>query len=364
MYYYDKVLVIEYLRRRRGPLNFYEIIDNILRKEISNRVKVQRGEERYAIYPFGYAGMLTKQILNQRYGIKEELIVDNYLSDINSYVLKIREVEYPEKYIWIIAVADASVRRSIIETLPASISADQIINIFEKNEEENEEENAPYPKDFRALSQIGRGGTNSIPAWEVLECVKKQKRDKQRVSVAEIGVDIGATSVEICKLLDKNDQYFAFDYEEKIEALFEDLGRLQIKCILHARGNSRKIYDSYNWNLSEMLLEMEEQEKEGMFDVVYLDGNHTLMFDGLACCLLKQLLKKDGYIIFDDIDKSYDKAGLDRSSPVFERYTEEQTADCQIRRVVNIFMRNDENFREIFLSNTLVPGRVVYQRLK
>ena len=337
-------------------MSFYETIDNKLGKEISNRVKVQREGRGYAIYPFGYTGMLTKQILNQRYGIKEELIVDNYLSDINSNVLKIHEVKYPEKYIWIITVADATIRKSIIETLPASILAEQIINIFE--------ENAPYPEDFRVLSQIGRGGVNATPAREVLECVKKKKRDKQRISVAEIGVDIGATAVEICRLLDEHDQYFAFDFGEKIEALFEDLRRLQVKCSLHARGNSTKIYDSYNWNLSEMLLEIEEQEKEGVFDVVYLDGAHSLAFDGLACCLLKQLLKKDGYIIIDDIDWSYKRAYTDRSNSAFERYTEEQIADCQIKRVINIFMRNDENFREIFLSNTLVPDRVVYQKLK
>lgn len=164
--------------------------------------------------------------------------------------------------------------------------------------------------------------------------------------------------------MDEDDQYFAFDYEDQIETLFEDFKRLpEVRCSLHAKGNSKRMHDSYNWKLSDMLLEMKEQEKDGIFDVAYLDGNHTLAFDGLACWLLKQLVKKGGYLIFDDVDWSYKKYRATHPT-AFERYTEEQVADCQIKRVINLFMRDDGNFREIYLTGTLVPSRVVYQRLK
>lgn len=330
-------------------MNVYERINSVLKATLCSL-----GGGKIAIYPFGKMGMQVKQILNQQYGILEAIIVDNYLADINPQIQKIDEVMNPEEYIWVITTADKAVKKSIIESLPISIPENQIIELFM--------ESAPYSNDFKVLSHIGRDGINSVPAWEVLECVRKKKRDRQTISVAEIGIDIGATAVEICKLLDKKDKYYAYDFEYKINALFEDFSKIpEIVCELNAEGNSERTYDSYNWNLSEMVLDMKENQIDGVFDVIYLDGAHSFCVDGLCCCLIKKLIKKDGYIIFDDIDWSFKKDCP--NSPQYGKFTEEQVADCQIKRVINIFMQEDDNFRELYLLKTLVPKRVVYQRI-
>ena len=303
-------------------------------------------------------GMRTKEVLNNRYGISEEIIVDNFLADINPRIKKVEEVESPENYIWIITAADKYVCQSIIATLPSIIPENHIIKIFK------EEVKRVYSDDFKVLFHLETDGINITPAWEVLECVKKKKRDKSAICVAEIGIDIGATAVEVCKLLDSKDKYYAFDFEDKVNALFQDFKRLpNIVCELYAEGNTRKSGDSYNWKLSEMLLYMQENQIDGVFDVVYLDGAHLFGIDGLACCLIKKLIKKGGYIIFDDIHWTYKNNSYEsRLAFLRESFPEEQLADKQIMRIINIFMQGDECFQEIYLRK-LVDWRPVYQRI-
>lgn len=347
----------------------YNKIDNALKDVFCKRDNTDR-PRKVIIYPFGQMGMQTKEVLNNRYGILEEIIVDNFLADVNPRIKKVEEVESPENYIWIIAVADKSVRQSIMATLPSIIPENCIVTIFkeEVKEEVKKEVKRVYSDDFKALSHLetdgGYGGCIT-PAWEVLECVKKKKRDKRVISVAEIGIDIGATAVEVCKLLDSEDKYYGFDYEDKVNALFEDFNRLpDIVCELYAEGNTRKPSDSYNWRLSKMLLDMQENQIDGVFDVVYLDGAHSFSIDGLACCLIKKLLKRGGYIIFDDVDLSFkNNSSEGRLAILRESYPEEQLADKQVRRVINIFMQGDEGFQEIYLRK-LVDWRAVYQRIR
>lgn len=353
----------------------YNKIDNALR-EVFVKEKME-GVGGVIIYPFGQMGIQTKEILNNRYGIYEEIIVDNFLADVNPRIKKVKEVSSPENYIWLITAADKAVRQNIMSTLPSTIPENCIVEIFkeetkrevvvkEVKEEVKKEVKRVYSDDFKVLSHLetdGGEGGNITSAWEVLECIKKKKRDKQSISVAEIGVDIGATAVEVCKLLDRNDKYYAFDYEDKVSALFDDFKRLpNIVCELYAEGNTRKVGDSYNWKLSEILLDMQESQIDGVFDVVYMDGAHLFGVDGLACCLIKKLIKKGGFIIFDDVDWTFKNNSKEwRWKIVKESFPEEQLADKQVKRVINIFMQGDENFREIYLKR-LADWRVVYQR--
>lgn len=92
--------------------------------------------------------------------------------------------------------------------------------------------------------------------------------------------------------LSSEDTYYFFDFADNAYALLEYLQKIpEVKCKLIAVGNSRKNWDSYNWNLSTMLLQIRSRDEDGMFDVVYLDGAHTFLHDGLAICMLKILMK-------------------------------------------------------------------------
>ena len=149
-------------------------------------------------------------------------------------------------------------------------------------------------------------------------------------------------------MLDVGDTYYVFDFEHRLKALKEDLQTRDfgVKCQLFTKGNSTKTFDSYNWNLSNMIFEMRERKQQGIFDVVYLDGAHALLHDGLAVCLLKELVKEGGFLILDDLFWSF---AITPKSLEFalRNYTEEQAKDYQCFRVQELFLSNDPNFEKL-----------------
>lgn len=65
---------------------------------IRERIKqlVDRGEEKFIIFPYGEEGMLTKKILNECFGIEECFIVDNGLAQYNP---KIKDFNFLSNYL-------------------------------------------------------------------------------------------------------------------------------------------------------------------------------------------------------------------------------------------------------------------------
>ena len=90
---------------------------------------------------------------------------------------------------------------------------------------------------------------------------------------------------------------------------------------------------------------MREDDLDGFFDVVYLDGAHTFMHDGLAVCILKQLIKKGGYLILDDLFWTY--SNWNGGKTVEGKLPKYQRDDKQILRVQEIFLRHDPNFEKL-----------------
>ena len=152
-------------------------------------------------------------------------------------------------------------------------------------------------------------------------------------------------------MLDADDVYYVFDFENKIKVFEEDLSALDfgVQCQVITKSNSHKEWDSYNWNLSKMVFEMRERHEAGMFDAVYLDGAHTFIHDGLAVCLLKELIKTDGYLILDDLFWTFAGSSWGQSVGP-SRLTEEQMNDKQIFRVQELFLTADSNFEKLSYS--------------
>lgn len=170
----------------------------------------------------------------------------------------------------------------------------------------------------------------------------------------------------MCKRLQQKDTYYAFDFDYIVEDLLYDLKRVPgICCNLVGKGNSSRYYDSYGWSLSELLFEMRNNNENGMFDIVYLDGSHSFIHDGLTCCLLKELIKPEGYLVFDDVFWTYEKSPSSNPNvnpKMKELFTDEQLCDCQVQRVLNAFMITDKRFKEICMSSSLNPERAVYRK--
>jgi hypothetical protein len=92
--------------------------------------------------------------------------------------------------------------------------------------------------------------------------------------VAEIGIGIGATSREICKILNNRGELHIYDFEGRATELRDDLYELGYTNV-RAFENSGRHWDSYNWSLARHL-------KDGwrnVYDYIYLDGAHTLLHD-------------------------------------------------------------------------------------
>lgn len=64
----------------------YSRIDTMIRATVFSKPK------KIAICPFAEAGMMAKQILNQRYGIEEAYIIDNRLAEINPKILSVEDL--------------------------------------------------------------------------------------------------------------------------------------------------------------------------------------------------------------------------------------------------------------------------------
>lgn len=206
----------------------------------------------------------------------------------------------------------------------------------------------------------------SEPCYEVIEQLRLIKDEKKAgISVAEIGVGVGATTIEIIKGLGEEDTLYLFSFDEEVNELKDDLEKINDNHVkIVACGNSRRTYDSYSWNLAEMVLSMYETSDDGVFDLVYLDGAHTFIHDGLSASLLKILLRPNGVVIFDDLFWTIMKSPTNRPDvkPInAQLFTMEQMETPNIDMVCKIFMDRDESFFRLKNANKY---RAIYKKFK
>lgn len=201
---------------------------------------------------------------------------------------------------------------------------------------------------------------NAAPCEEMLAIVKSFKETGRSITIAEVGVDIGATSEAVVRLLGKEDAYYMFDFKTVTSKLKDKLSKATSARIVEF-GNSSRMHDSYNWSLANLWKGLEDKE---LFDVVYLDGAHTFVHDGLACCILKSMLKKGGVLLFDDLYWTiWTSPSVNPTvNPKMKKlYTEEQMKTRQVQLVVDMFMKTDKNFEvaQEFSSQERVAFRKV-----
>jgi Methyltransferase domain len=189
-------------------------------------------------------------------------------------------------------------------------------------------------------------GTSDTPNIKTLDFLSTT----QCRTIAEIGVERGATSKEILRWLNGTGVLHLFDYDDRRKTVTNRLHRLGFSNFVF-HGNSRTTLDSYNWSLMKML-------KDGpipYFDYVYLDGAHTWGVDALAFLLIDRLLKPGGYIDFDDYDWTFASSPTvnPRVYPATRKeMTEEQMNTPQVKLIVDLLVRREGHYEE------LVPDKV------
>ena len=202
----------------------------------------------------------------------------------------------------------------------------------------------------------------STPCYEVKDYLGRLlKNNPSPLNVAEIGVGYGATSIEIVKMLREEDTFYFYSFQDEVDELNEDLSKQDYcKCKLVPLGNSHTLYDSFCWNLGKQVID--PNNKNGLFDLVFLDGAHSFLFTGLACVLSKKLIRKNGYLILDDLQWSYGNSyNLNPQvyPQILEQYTQEQVDTLQVLMVVDAFLENDINWK--CLKNN--KRRAVYKKV-
>ena len=172
--------------------------------------------------------------------------------------------------------------------------------------------------------------------------------------LAEIGVGIGDTSEAFARYLNGRGELHLVDFAEKVQSVKARLLERGYRNIV-AHGNSRKIYDDYNWSLMKVL----RASSTPVFEYVYLDGAHTWHHDALAYFLVDRLLKIGGFIEFDDYGWSH-MASPTVNPRIFpftqEAFTEEQITTCQVGLVIDLLVKRDARYR------TIVTNRI-YEKL-
>jgi predicted O-methyltransferase YrrM len=171
---------------------------------------------------------------------------------------------------------------------------------------------------------------------------------------AELGIYEGDTALAIAKVLDGDGELHLFDFDDRVKAVAERLRAAGYENVF-THPNTRRLLDSYNWSLMQLL----EEHRGPVFDYVFVDGAHTWAHDALAFLLVDRLLRPGGYVDFDDYTWTLRSSPSMNPSafPEVERlYTDDQIDTAQVALVVDLLVRLDPAYEEV------VPNKIFRKR--
>lgn len=175
----------------------------------------------------------------------------------------------------------------------------------------------------------------------------------------EIGVGVGSTAYTVAKMMNNRGEIFLFSYEDDVRELASDLRRLGFTNVNDQYGSPRKTFSGYHFQLAMAFLGGALKP----FDLAYIDGGHVLHLDAPAACVLKEVCKVGGLMVFDDW--SWSMANSPTVGPkVNERtaqlYDDDQIRMCHVQMVCRIVMDTDRRFD--FLG--VEKDSAIYRRVK
>ncbi|MGE8943336.1 class I SAM-dependent methyltransferase [Leptospira interrogans] len=214
------------------------------------------------------------------------------------------------------------------------------------------------------LQKIGMPGFEAVshPVPEAIKALEQIMRSNRHPIVAEIGVGIGATTRELLRTMNGSGELHLFDYASTVNSLVTAIDQAElakgVKIIAH--GNTPHTFNSYAWKLAMTL----KEAGKACFDLAFLDGAHTFVHDAPATCMLKELVKPGGYIVFDDVYWTFARSPTmnpTKRSDIAEKYSEEQINTPHIKLIIQTLVLTDPRF----ISVDLIGGastRAVFRR--
>ena len=209
------------------------------------------------------------------------------------------------------------------------------------------------------LEKIGTAGFETLSQSDpaVVARLKTLLDSVPEPIVFEVGVGIGATSIEIAQLLNGKGMLHIFSRLSDVRELADDL-RARGYGNVAQWGSANRIYSGYHFELADGFV----TGRLPKFDLAYLDGGHVMHLDGTAICLLKELAKEGAYLILDDVGWSLEQSPT--MSPTVRpqtavEYDPAQIAACHVDMARRCFLETDPRFElEQITRNTAVYRRV------
>jgi hypothetical protein len=210
------------------------------------------------------------------------------------------------------------------------------------------------------LEKIGASGfeTLSRPDRTVLKYMKEVLADNSQPVFYEIGVGVGATTLPVAELMNNSGQILLFSRERDVLELASDLRTRGYSNIDSNWGSPSKTYSGYHFELARGVAE----KLLPRFDLAYIDGGHVFHLDAPASCVLKELCKPGGYMVFDDYHWSLAKSPTlnpDKRPATAAEYDACQIETCHVQLVCQTIMDPDRRYEFLGLEG----NTAIYRRL-
>ena len=210
------------------------------------------------------------------------------------------------------------------------------------------------------LEKIGAAGfeTLSKPDETVLRLLDVILGRVESPVVYEIGVGVGATTLPITRRLNNRGSLLLFSRQRDVSELAADLRGLGYTNVIDRWGSPVKTYSGYHFELARGFAANLLPE----FDLAYIDGGHVFHLDAPAACVLKELCKPGGYMVFDDWSWSLAKSPTlnpTKRPATSTEYDDLQIAACHVQLVCKTIMDTDRRFE----FRGLEGESAVYQRV-
>lgn len=209
------------------------------------------------------------------------------------------------------------------------------------------------------LEKIGTAGFETLSQSDsaVVDRLGTVLKTVPEPVVFEVGVGIGATSIEIAKLLNGHGTLHIFSRQSDVRELADDLHARGYRNVAQW-GSANRVYSGYHFELADGFV----TGRLPKFDLAYLDGGHVMHLDGPAICILKELAKEGAYLILDDVGWSLEQSPT--MSPTVRpqtavEYDPAQISACHVDMARRCFLETDPRFAlEQITRNTAVYRRL------
>ena len=138
------------------------------------------------------------------------------------------------------------------------------------------------------------------------------------------------------------DRRDAKDYTPTIFQLSEKLELNNHMEIILAR-------ETYVWELKKIIQRQSKNDIcEPLYDFCFLDGAHSWKDDGLAFFLIDKLLKPGSWILFDDVDWTYNKSKGLKNSDFVREMDEDEKSEAQVQLVFDLLVKQNPNYHNFY----------------